>query len=120
MAQIARTGYAGGRLARQILVTHPILRAASWAALTGTDELSDDCPAETIQMFLPLTAGRDADDLAAVVHRRYSQTRAFFRTQLLPGNDICVVLEPGDNDLVVNRRQAWIYLYRAIAGLEVE
>ena len=46
---------------------HPIVRAASWAALTGTDELSDDCPAEMIQMFLPFTAGRDADDGAVMV-----------------------------------------------------
>jgi len=38
----------------------PSFSAASFAAFTGTDELSDDCPPEMIQTFLPLTPGRDA------------------------------------------------------------
>src|SRR6185312_15557848 len=36
--------------------------AACSVALTGIDELIDDWPAEMMTIFLPLTAGRDADD----------------------------------------------------------
>ena len=39
--------------------------------------------------------------LAGVVHRRNPQTRALFRAEHLPGNDVGVMLQPGDDDLVV-------------------
>ena len=39
-------------------------------------------------------------DLAAVVDRHDAQHRALFGSELLPGNDVGVMLEPGDDDLV--------------------
>ncbi len=40
-------------------------------------------------------------DLAAVVHWDNAQLRALLRTKSLPGHDVGVVLEPGDDDFVV-------------------
>src|SRR5690242_145563 len=45
-----------------MLTCQPMALAACSAALTGIDELIDDWPAEMMTIFLPLTAGRDADD----------------------------------------------------------
>ena len=39
-------------------------------------------------------------DVAAVVDRGDAQLRARLRAELLPGHDVGVVLEPGDDDLV--------------------
>jgi hypothetical protein len=39
--------------------------------------------------------------LAGVVDRSNAQPRALFRAQHLPGNDVGVMLQPGDDDLVV-------------------
>jgi hypothetical protein len=40
------------------------------------------------------------DDLALVVEGSHAQPRSFFLAQHLPGHDVRVVLEPGDEDLV--------------------
>ena len=40
-------------------------------------------------------------NLAGVIHWDDSQARSFFGGQLLPGNNIGVVFEPGDYDFVV-------------------
>ena len=57
---------------------------------------SDDSGARAQELFIFFE-----DDLAAVVYRRYAKPRTLFRAQLLPGNDVCVMFEPGDDDLVV-------------------
>src|SRR5262245_28407843 len=45
-----------------MLTCQPMALAACSAALTGIDELIDDWPAGVVTVFLPLTAGREADD----------------------------------------------------------
>src|SRR5882724_10121754 len=45
-----------------MLTCQPMALAACSAASTGIDELIDDCPAEMMTIFLPLTAGRDTED----------------------------------------------------------
>ena len=40
-------------------------------------------------------------DLTVVIHRSHSQPRACFVRQLLPRHDVRVMLQPGDDDLVV-------------------
>ena len=57
---------------------------------------SDDSGARAQELFIFFE-----DDLAAVVYRRYAKPRTLFRAQLLPGNNVCVMFEPGDDDLVV-------------------
>src|SRR5262249_52350132 len=42
-------------------------------------------------------------DLTAIVDRRDAQARALLRAELLPRDDVRVVLEPGDDDLVALR-----------------
>ena len=39
--------------------------------------------------------------LAGIVHRGHAQPRALFGAEHLPGNDVGVMLQPGDDDLVV-------------------
>ena len=39
--------------------------------------------------------------LAAVIYRRHPQPRTFFSAQLLPRDNVRVVLQPGDNDFVI-------------------
>ena len=39
-------------------------------------------------------------DLASVIDRDHPQPRAFLGGQLLPGDDVGVVLQPGDDDFV--------------------
>src|SRR6476620_4250778 len=45
-----------------MLTCQPMALAACSVASTGIDELIDDWPAEMMTIFLPLTAGREADD----------------------------------------------------------
>ncbi len=45
------------------------------------------------------------NDLAAIVHRRDAQPRAGLGAELLPGHDVGVMLEPGDDDLVALPRR---------------
>jgi hypothetical protein len=40
-------------------------------------------------------------NLTGVIHGRNAQPRALFRAQHLPGNDVGVMLQPGDDNLVV-------------------
>src|SRR5581483_4561998 len=40
------------------------------------------------------------DDFAGVVHRRHAQRRTLLRTEELPGNDVRVMLNRGDEDLI--------------------
>src|ERR1035438_5030759 len=52
--------------------------------------------------WLPeISTARLLSNLAAIVHRSYAQARALLRGQLLPGHDVGVVFQPGDDDLVV-------------------
>jgi len=38
---------------------------------------------------------------SAVIHRSHPQPGSLFRTQLLPGHDVGMVLQPGDDHLIV-------------------
>ncbi len=58
--------------------------------------VNDDEPRPRAEQLLVLLE----DDLAAIVDRRDPQARALLGAELLPGDDVGVVLEPGDDDLV--------------------
>src|SRR5512146_3562464 len=77
--------------------------AACSAALTGIDELIDDWPAEMMTIFLPLTAGRDADDggCSVPLYRAVSAADSWLLTPEATGAcwpDEAAELEPPELD----------------------
>jgi hypothetical protein len=56
---------------------------------------TDDACARAEQLFVFIE-----EDVAVVVDRGDAEPRSCLETQLLPGNDIGVMFQPGDDDLV--------------------
>ena len=62
----------------------------------------ETCAIETSRVFGPKQLFVLVEQhLARVIDRRNAQPRALFRAQHLPGNDVGVMLHPGDDNLIV-------------------